>query len=127
MTAVTLPWPDKRLSPNAREDRRAIASIRKAQKDTAFWLAKKAGLSFPHLREGLHVKLTFHPPDNRRRDLDNMLASVKSALDGIALATGVDDHLWGLTIERAAPVKGGAVIVQCGFGGQFVPYLGQIT
>lgn len=127
MTAVTLPWPDPKLSPNAREDRRAIAGIRKAQKDTAFWLAKNSGLSFPHLSEGFHVRVTFHPPDRRRRDLDNMLASVKSALDGIALATGVDDHKWGLTIVRADPVAGGSVIIECGYGGAFVPYLGQIT
>lgn len=127
MTAVILPWPDSRLSPNAREDRRAIAGIRKAQKDTAFWLAKKAGLSFPHLHEGLHVRVTFNPPDRRRRDLDNMLASVKSALDGIALATGVDDHLWGLTLVRGNPVPGGSVTVECGCAGSFVAYRGVIS
>ena len=127
MTSVTLPWPDPRLSPNAREDRRAVAGIRKAQKDTAFWLAKQAGLTFPHLNEGLHVRVTFNPPDNRRRDLDNMLASVKSALDGIALATGVDDHKWGLTLVRGEPVEGGAVTIECGCAGQFIAYRGVVS
>ena len=127
MTQVVLPWPDPRLSPNAREDRRAVAGVRKAQKEMAFWLAKKAGLQFPHLSEGLQVRVTFNPPDKRRRDLDNMLASVKSALDGIALATGVDDHLWGLTIIRGEPVKGGAVTVECGCAGQFIPYRGVVS
>ena len=127
MTVVVLPWPDNRLSPNAREDRRAIAGIRKAQKETAYWLAIKAGLSFPHLRENLHVRVTFNPPDKRRRDLDNMLASIKSALDGIAIATGVDDSLWGLTLVRGDPVKGGTVTVECGCAGQFIAYRGQIT
>lgn len=123
MTQVILPWPDRRLSPNAREDRRAIAGIRKAQKDAAFWLAKEARLSFP---PGVppHVVVTFHPPDKRRRDLDNMLASIKSALDGIAAATGVDDHEWSLTILRGIPALGGAVVVRCGCG---VPHRGQIT
>jgi crossover junction endodeoxyribonuclease RusA len=127
MTAVVLPWPDPRLSPNAREDRRAISGVRKAQKDTAFWLAKKAGLSFPHLSEGLHVRVTFNPPDRRKRDLDNMLASIKSALDGIALATCVDDSLWGLTLVRGDPVPGGSVTVECGCAGQFIAYRGQIS
>ncbi len=124
---IFLPWPDPRLSPNAREDRRAIAGIRKAQKDTAFWLAKKAALSFPHLSKQPHVRITFHPPDKRRRDLDNLLASIKSALDGVALATGVDDSLWGLTIIKADPVKGGSVVIECGAEGQFVPFYGVVS
>lgn len=124
---ITLPWPDKRLSSNAREDRRAIADVRKAQKNQAYWLAKKAAMTFPHLTKQPHVRVTFHPPDNRRRDLDNMLASIKSALDGVALATGVDDGLWGLTITKGQPVKGGSVLIECGTEGQFVQFRGQIT
>lgn len=121
---ISLPWPDRRLSPNAREDRRAIAGIRKVQKETAFWLAKKAGLRFP---PGVpHVRVTFHPPDNRRRDLDNLLASIKSALDGIALATGVDDHLWQITMRRGNPVNGGAVTVECLASIAAVPFHGII-
>jgi crossover junction endodeoxyribonuclease RusA len=61
-----------------------------------------------------NVKVTFHPPDNRRRDTDNMLASCKASLDGLALAMGVDDADWNLTIARADPVKGGAVVVEIG-------------
>lgn len=124
---ITLPWPDPRLSPNAREDRRRIADVRKAQKDQAFWLAKKARMQFPHLSQQPHVRVTFHPPDKRRRDLDNMLASVKSALDGVALATGVDDSLWGLTIIKGPVTKGGAVVIECGAEGSFMPFLGSIS
>jgi crossover junction endodeoxyribonuclease RusA len=124
---ITLPWPDRRLSPNAREDRRAIAGVRKSQKDVAFWLAKKAAMHFPHLAKQPHVRVTFHPPDNRRRDLDNMLASVKSALDGVALATGVDDSLWGLTLIKGPAIKKGAVVIECGAEGQFVPFRGVIS
>lgn len=57
----------------------------------------------------MRVSITFCPPDRRRRDLDNMLAACKPLLDGIADATGVDDHLWSLTIRRGDPVNGGEV------------------
>ena len=57
------------------------------------------------------VRLTFLfcAPDSRRRDLDNMLASMKSAIDGIALALDMDDSKFSLVLARGAPVKGGQV------------------
>jgi crossover junction endodeoxyribonuclease RusA len=57
----------------------------------------------------LHLTITFHPPDKRKRDIDNMLASIKSGLDGIADAIEVDDYNWVITIQRAEPVSGGAI------------------
>ena len=109
MMSISLPWPPKELSPNARVDRRAATSRRRAYRDAGFWLAHKASLP---IEAGSRLVLTFHPPDNRRRDLDNMLASIKSGLDGIAQASGCDDSGWSLTLERGEPVKGGAVIVR---------------
>ena len=40
------------------------------------------------------MKITFFTPDNRKRDLDNLLAAMKPALDGMARAIGVDDALF---------------------------------
>ena len=40
------------------------------------------------------LKITFFTPDNRKRDLDNLLAAMKPALDGMARAIGVDDALF---------------------------------
>ena len=109
---VTLPWPDKRMSPNARVHRMAVAQIRKKYRADCAWLAKAAQMNFAHLAQtGLHLRITFNPPDRRARDLDNMLASIKSGLDGIADVIGVDDSKWSLTITRGEPVKGGAVSV----------------
>ena len=60
----------------------------------------------------MRVSLTFVPPDRRRRDLDNLLASMKSGLDGLADAMGIDDSHWKLAIEMSPEtVKGGAVLV----------------
>ena len=59
------------------------------------------------------IRLLFSPPDKRRRDVDNMLASMKASLDGIALAIGCDDvEFCPVILDRAPPVKGGSVLVE---------------
>jgi crossover junction endodeoxyribonuclease RusA len=55
------------------------------------------------------VDITFHPPDKRKRDLDNCLASFKAGLDGIADALGVNDCQFKLSLEMGSPIKGGEV------------------
>jgi crossover junction endodeoxyribonuclease RusA len=57
---------------------------------------------------------SFHPPDNRRRDLQNMPATQKAAIDGIALAMGCDDHGFRCVWPEAfgEPVKGGCVMIE---------------
>jgi len=51
------------------------------------------------------VKVTFFPPDKRRRDLDNMLASLKSGLDGVSDVVGIDDSKWTLSVSKAATIE----------------------
>ena len=55
--------------------------------------------------------MTFCPPDHRRRDLDNIIASMKAANDGIADALGIDDSRFISTYSMGSPVKGWAVLV----------------
>jgi crossover junction endodeoxyribonuclease RusA len=108
---VCFPWPDKGLSPNARLHRMAKAKLVREARLRAFYVAKAAmpfGINWP---ETCHLDITFHPPDRRRRDLDNMLASAKSCVDGLADAMKVDDYGFSLTLRRGDPVKGGAVVV----------------
>jgi crossover junction endodeoxyribonuclease RusA len=38
------------------------------------------------------VTLTFCPPDRFPRDMDNLVAALKSGLDGMCRALGIDDH-----------------------------------
>lgn len=109
MTIIHLPWPPSVLSPNSRADRRAATPHRKAYREAGFYAAKEARAAIPADAE---LAIKFFPPDRKRRDLDNMLASIKAGLDGIALAAGVDDSGWSLSLDRGEPVKGGAVLVQ---------------
>lgn len=105
---IRLPWPPAKLSPNNRTSHRYATDSRNAYKTAAFYAAKEAGAKVP---EGAHLAIQFYPPDKRKRDLDNMLASIKSGLDGIAMAAGVDDYGWSLSIQRGPKVEGGAVLV----------------
>ncbi len=102
MTSIILPWPPKELSPNARHHWRKLAPIKKKYRSTCAWECKAQGVKKMDVYS-LHVSITFHPPDGRKRDLDNMLASIKSGLDGVADAVGVDDSNWTITITTGDP------------------------
>ena len=78
MNVVFLPWPPKELSPNA----------------SIHW-AKKA-----------KFKKAFYPPDKRHRDADNMVAAIKSGLDGLADALMVNDRLFLPTFIFSDEPKG---------------------
>lgn len=101
---VELPWPDRRLHPNARIHHMEKARVVKQAREDAAWWAKAAGVK-PIKADALSVTIIFYPPDNRRRDLDSMLASIKSALDGIADVVGVDDSKWEIALRKEAPCR----------------------
>lgn len=111
---LELPWPPRELSPNARIHFRAKAAAVKAYREQAYWLAKAAGFFDRGGDEPITLRLNFHAPDRRRRDLDNMFAATKSAIDGIADAMEINDHRFGFWLSREAPVKGGKVVVFVG-------------
>lgn len=98
-----LPFPQKVLSPNARHHWAKLASFKKAYRKVCGWKAKADGLGQIDA-DALDVKVTFFPPDKRRRDLDNMLASLKSGLDGVSDVCGIDDSKWTITLCKAASV-----------------------
>jgi crossover junction endodeoxyribonuclease RusA len=119
MIEVILPWPDKRLSPNARVHWAAKASAAKKAKRNAFILTCSAIQRKPldMLGDTLPLHIVFRPKDRRRRDQDNLIASMKPYLDGIAQALGVDDSRFRLThaVEHgAASIPDGDVLVCIG-------------
>ena len=61
------------------------------------------------------LDITFIQPDKRRRDRDNLLAAMKSGLDGLAQALGVDDSEFEpVTIRREYGQKPGSVRIVIG-------------
>lgn len=108
---VMLPWPARELSPNSRVHWAKKAKASKAARLYAFVKTKEAYRApVDFTKPTLHIQ--FFKPSARRMDLDNMLASIKPMLDGIADALGVDDSKFRLVLEVAdEPVKGGVVEV----------------
>jgi crossover junction endodeoxyribonuclease RusA len=105
---ISLPWPPKGLSPNDRRHRMAVAGKRRQYRADCAWSTIAANVRRIEA-SALRVRITFHPPDARARDLDNMLASIKSGLDGVADVIGIDDSRWTLVLAVGAPVRFGRV------------------
>ena len=104
---ITLSYPDKVLSPNARAHWAATARAKKKAREAASWATisaagSKANLAPYAAHERLAVAIAFYPPDNRRRDMDNALASLKAALDGISDALGLDDSRFDIVPRMMA-------------------------
>lgn len=97
---VVLPWPPRVLSPNSRPPHWAVlAKAKRIYRSACHYEALAAGWRMGTFAaaDRLHVSLMFVPPDRRRRDIDNLIATMKSGLDGLADALGVDDSRWTLT------------------------------
>lgn len=108
---IVLPWPASVLHPNSRGHwAQKARAAKKARKD-GWAAALESGLGRIQA-DSLAVTVVFHPPNNRRRDADGMLSSVKSHLDGIADAVGVDDSRWSIAIRREEPRFPGSVHIE---------------
>lgn len=107
---IDLPWPHKGLSPNARLHFHQLARLKKRYRADCYLLTKAARVTVGPGRHSL--SLVFFPPDPRPRDRDNLLASMKSGIDGMADALGVNDRNFdpvSASVAQGRLVKGGAV------------------
>lgn len=108
---VTLPWPPRILSPNARAHWATKAKAVASYKSSCWFLCLEAKAR--KLQPGtFRVVVTFCPPDRRWRDDDNMIGAFKAGRDAVAKAIGVDDAKWRPEYRFAEPVNGGAVVVE---------------
>lgn len=110
--SIVLPWPSPDLSPNARSrtyHKKARAT--KVARREAWAITLESKVKAPKSEE-IAVTIAFYPPDARRRDRDNCIASMKAALDGVAEALGVDDSRFRLrpTFHPPRPPLGAVII-----------------
>ncbi|MDE3021954.1 MAG: RusA family crossover junction endodeoxyribonuclease [Pseudomonadota bacterium] len=97
MSELTLPWPSKVLSPNARVHWAVKSKAAKAYRHACYMLAIQAGAKTGIPWEGdVHLWIDYYPPDRRARDQDNMIAASKALFDGLADAYGVNDKRFRL-------------------------------
>jgi crossover junction endodeoxyribonuclease RusA len=120
---ILLPWPDKRLSPNGSHGHwAAVSKAKKAARSLAMaetFNALPYGLRDVRqhyaTKSAIPVLIVITPPDNRKRDRDNMqFMCSKSYLDGVADALAVNDNKFRPQYEFRNPMKPGRVEVHLG-------------
>lgn len=108
-----LPWPPRALSPNGRMHWRGKAAAARKYRGDAWRAALAARWHLgPRPSGPIQLEIAFEPPDARRRDLDNLLASIKAGLDGVADALKVDDHAFRPRVRFGQIHHGGRVVVR---------------
>lgn len=98
---LDLPWPPRDLSPNARKHWRVkakvVANFRECCRLTTMTQMPGGLRVLPDGRYRLHLDFLASP--KCRSDRDNLVAAMKSGIDGMADALGIDDRQF---VELAA-------------------------
>lgn len=104
---VRIPFPDPALNPNKKNGKHwaATLSAKYAVKSTAYKATLAAVGSRSVVSMPTSMTITFVSPDRRRRDIDNLLASSKFAIDSICGALGIDDNCFSEIIIRREYAK----------------------
>lgn len=102
---LELPFPPAILNPNKKSHWRPKAATAKIYRQQCAMLASQ----FAPLTK---FTIQFFPPDNRKRDRDNIIAAFKAGQDGIADAWKINDREFEITYAPlGSPLKHGKVIV----------------
>lgn len=111
--SIDLPLPHPTLSPNARvhwSKRAKVARNAKANGARAVLVMLRDNPEFCGFErdDRLQLNRRIYWPDKRRRDEDNCVAALKSSMDGVCGALGIDDSQIARTttetaIDRANP------------------------
>lgn len=99
---IELPFPPKELSPNSRPNRWEKAKAVREYRTAVGWMAAPTGRYRATLTPPVSAVVTFVVPTRHKRDLDNLLAMLKPAWDGLVDAgvlTGDDSERF--SVERA--------------------------
>jgi len=88
---LKLPWPHRKLSPNARIHWAVLSKAKNTYRHACYLEAKLQIIARPSLAKKLNLTLIFVPPDRRHYDRDNLVARIKSGLDGLCDYLQIDD------------------------------------
>lgn len=109
MNTYEVSFPSQKLSPNARGHWGKKSGPVASYRNESAWRAKAAKI-IPPDTGSIAIHMDVYPP-NRRRDKDNIEASMKAALDGLADALGVNDKRFIATYTHHEPEKPGRVVI----------------
>lgn len=111
------PWPPKELNPNSRLFWRAKNPVKRAYRDQGYYGTKVVTLTEAQQDEPIACLITYHPPDKRHRDIDNLLAACKPLIDGMSDRLGINDrNIRPVTIDFGDVEQGGRVDIELNFG-----------
>lgn len=96
---IRLPWTAVPISLNGREHWRAKAAKVAAVRASTH-LAVAVATFAATMPERIDVTLTYYPRDKRRRDADNLVATLKACCDGIVDAGVVADDTPDLMVKH---------------------------
>ena len=101
MIEVVLGWPPSDLSPNARLHWAKLARAKKHYRSACYSVSKEQLKKFKtdNIPERLVLEMTFIPPDKRNYDRDNLVARMKSGIDGLADALKINDKRFNTVIS----------------------------
>jgi len=103
MIEVVLGWPPSDLSPNKRLHWAKLASAKKQYRQKCNSVAKEQLKKYKKITENiperLVLEMTFIPPDRRSYDRDNLVARMKSGIDGLADALKINDKRFNTVIS----------------------------
>nr|DAI86618.1 MAG TPA: Endodeoxyribonuclease RusA [Caudoviricetes sp.] len=115
---LKLPWAKPPLSLNDREHWAPRAKKQKAVREASALLARQAGI--PRLGTA-KVRLVWLVSDRRRRDRENITATLKPAIDGLVDAGVVEDDCWWIVTESSCAIA----LVGKGEEGVYLQVLGE--
>ena len=103
MIEIVLGWPPSDLSPNKRLHWAKLAAAKKEYRKNCLsasreQLKKYRGV-YKNIPEKLVLEMTFLPPDKRNYDRDNLVARMKSGIDGLADALCINDKRFNTVIS----------------------------
>lgn len=104
---ITLPWPPKELSPNARLHWAKVSKAKKSYREACYYIALMSlqrGMFSETDVIGVHLK--FYKPTRRAMDWDNLIARMKAGLDGMSDALKINDKQFRLSMEVADEIGG---------------------
>ena len=103
MIEVVLGWPPTDLSPNARKHWAQVARAKKQYRKDCYSVSKEQLKKYKketeNIPERLVLEMTFIPPDRRSYDRDNLVARMKSGIDGLADALKINDKRFNTVIS----------------------------
>lgn len=112
VTEIRLMWPAAALSPNAKSHWAIKARAVKKYRHDCFFEAKVQAPKWTRPPGKLTLEVEFYPPQRRSYDRDNLLARMKSGIDGAADGLGINDKEFTTIVVKVADQLGGFVMLR---------------